>query len=66
MGKFRLVTMGCSFHWTDRDATLRTLAEMVVSGGVIVLINDSGSMTEDWQKTIKTVIRRCLGEERRA
>jgi ubiquinone/menaquinone biosynthesis C-methylase UbiE len=35
MGKFRLVTMGRSFHWTDREATLRTLAQMVVSDGII-------------------------------
>ncbi len=66
MGKFRLVTMGSFFHWTDRGATLRSLAETVVDGGRIVLVNDSGSKIEDWQKAIKTVIRRCLGEERRA
>ena len=35
MGKFRLVTMGRSFYWTDREATLRTLAQMVVSDGII-------------------------------
>jgi hypothetical protein len=59
--------MDCSFNWTDGEATLRTLAEMVVvSGGGIVLVNDSGSNTEDWQEAIKTVIRRCLGVERRA
>jgi hypothetical protein len=59
--------MDRSFNWTDQEATLRTLAEMVVSGGGIVLVNGSGSKTEDcWQKAIKTVIRRCLGEEPRA
>lgn len=39
-GTFRLVTMGRSFHWMDRAATLRALAGIVPSGGAAALFRD--------------------------
>ncbi len=39
-GPFRLVTMGRSFHWMDRAATLRALAGIVPSGGAVALFHD--------------------------
>ncbi|MGH2688498.1 MAG: class I SAM-dependent methyltransferase, partial [Actinomycetota bacterium] len=33
LGTFDLVTMGASFHWMDRAATLATLDGMVTAGG---------------------------------
>ena len=39
-GPFQLVTMGRSFHWMDRPATLQQLDEMVADDGAIVLLSD--------------------------
>lgn len=68
LGRFRLVTMGSSFHWTDREATLQELASLVSPGGGIAVI--SGGMAadapEEFQQTAQKVIKRWLGEERRA
>jgi trans-aconitate methyltransferase len=40
LGTFRLVTMGRSFHWMDREDTLRRLDEMVEPGGAVALFHD--------------------------
>ncbi len=37
LGVFRLVTMGESFHWMDRDAILATLYELIEPGGAIAV-----------------------------
>ena len=40
-GTFRLVTMGRSFHWMDRAATLEGLDRIVAPGGAVALFRDS-------------------------
>ncbi|MGI9502889.1 MAG: class I SAM-dependent methyltransferase [Geminicoccaceae bacterium] len=40
-GPFQLVTMGRSFHWMDRPATLLQLEELIAEDGAIVLLSDS-------------------------
>jgi SAM-dependent methyltransferase len=40
-GEFQLVTMGRSFHWMDRVATLETLAGIVTEDGALALFADS-------------------------
>jgi SAM-dependent methyltransferase len=40
LGRFKLVTMGRSFHWMDRAATLAALDGMVPGDGAIALFND--------------------------
>ncbi len=40
LGKFRLVTMGRSFHWMDRVATLVALDALVETGGAVALFGD--------------------------
>ena len=40
LGRFRLVTLGRSFHWMDRGATLVLLDRMVERGGGIALFGD--------------------------
>jgi SAM-dependent methyltransferase len=40
IGRFRLVTMGRSFHWMDRAATLATLAAMTEPDATVALFND--------------------------
>jgi ubiquinone/menaquinone biosynthesis C-methylase UbiE len=38
LGVFRLVTMGESFHWMDRERTLDALYELVSEGGGIAIV----------------------------
>ncbi len=40
MGLFRLVTMGRSFHWMDREKTLEMLDTMVVPDGAVAFFDD--------------------------
>jgi SAM-dependent methyltransferase len=41
MGKFRLVTMGRSFHWMDRPATLHALDALIEPGGAVALFDET-------------------------
>ena len=67
-GPFRLVTMGSSFHWMDREATLDALYELIhPNGGIgIVDANPCDSPANAWQQVVQAVVRRWLGEVRRA
>lgn len=70
LGPFRLVTMGNSFHWMDRDATLRILYEMVLSGGGIAVVGSSGADSR-WRpaetpSVVDAIVKRWLGPARRA
>jgi ubiquinone/menaquinone biosynthesis C-methylase UbiE len=68
LGMFRLVTMGASFHWMDREATLAHLAEMVTPTGGLVIVGGPSlwNRANEWQEAVKRVIQRWLGEARRA
>ncbi|KJE22552.1 methyltransferase family protein [Frankia torreyi] len=68
IGRFRLVTMGRSFHWMDRDRVLATLADIVTPGGGLVIVNDNCLVrpATDWQRAIEEVQARFLGTVRRA
>lgn len=69
LGTFRLAAMGRAFHWMDRAGTLQALSDMIVAGGGIAVVADSGkdsAARREWQDAVRTVIRRWLGEARRA
>ncbi len=68
LGKFRLVTMGSSFHWMDRDATLDILCRMVEPDGGIVVASAGSfwSAREQWCREVKATVQKYLGEQRRA
>ena len=65
-GRFRAVTMGRSFHWMDRAATLRRLEAVVEPDGAIVLFNDEVSdLPENAAiKAWKTVVERYSADDR--
>jgi SAM-dependent methyltransferase len=55
LGQFRLVTMGRSFHWMDRERVLTALGDMVEADGGLVIANDSCLVrpTTAWQQAIE-------------
>jgi ubiquinone/menaquinone biosynthesis C-methylase UbiE len=64
-----LVTMGASFHWTDREALLATLDTLVAAHGAVVVV--SGGAPADhtrppWHDTIAEIRAQYLGTARRA
>ncbi|HEV3156970.1 MAG TPA: class I SAM-dependent methyltransferase [Candidatus Baltobacteraceae bacterium] len=67
LGSFDLVTMGQSFHWMDRPATLSTLARILPHPlGTIVIswhLRPIDSPLSDWEEAISDVRKRWLGEK---
>jgi len=57
MGPFRLVTMGRSFHWMDRAATLRMLERIITPDGGVALFHDSHPPVAEnsWFKVMREV-----------
>jgi hypothetical protein len=68
LGQFQLVTIGQAFHWMDRDEVLQRVGPLLVTGGGIALIGGTTiwGAPEPWARAVETVVRRWLGEERRA
>ncbi|MFC1954825.1 class I SAM-dependent methyltransferase [Chloroflexota bacterium] len=69
LGNFKLVTMGTSFHWMDREKTLDELHSIINDDGGIVIVGNTSIWTKnpsDWEAAAKEVIKKCLGEKRRA
>jgi ubiquinone/menaquinone biosynthesis C-methylase UbiE len=57
IGPFKLVTMGRSFHWMDREATLKILDRLVVADGAVTLMHDVHTKTveNNWRKVLRDV-----------
>jgi ubiquinone/menaquinone biosynthesis C-methylase UbiE len=69
LGIFKLVTIGTAFHWMDREKTLDDLYEIIIdNGGIAIARNTSiwNNPAIEWQKAVSQVIKKYLGEERRA
>jgi ubiquinone/menaquinone biosynthesis C-methylase UbiE len=64
-----LVTMGATFHWMDRDATLAALDQLVVPGGAVIIASGGAPGTKTpppWEEIITTIRIKYLGAARRA
>lgn len=63
LGRFRLVTMGRSFHWMDRTRVLEALAVMVGDEGDLVIANDGclALANTPWRHVVEDVQNRFLG-----
>lgn len=64
-GPFHLVTMGRSFHWMDRAATLDMLDKIILPGGGVALLHDAHPPVEEnrWFKTLCDVARKFGRDE---
>src|SRR3990167_5583118 len=70
-GKFRLVTMGGSFHWMEQEQVLNQLYAMVEPGGGVAVSGGAkplefSSRASQKDKVIQEIIKKYLGTERRA
>jgi ubiquinone/menaquinone biosynthesis C-methylase UbiE len=75
LGSFRLVVMGESFHWMNRDQVLQELSPLVEKGGGIALIGPAHGfvLTGEgppkaklpWQQVVDDVLSRYVGARRR-
>ena len=63
-GRFRLVTMGRSFHWMDREETLRRLDQLVEPGGAVALFSDRHPELPEnaWHDPFLAITRHFGGE----
>jgi hypothetical protein len=62
-GRFKLVTMGRSFHWMDRPATLTTLDELLEAEGAVGLFHDRRiSSTPDWRDLVEGIAEKFSPE----
>jgi ubiquinone/menaquinone biosynthesis C-methylase UbiE len=66
LGRFRLVTLGQSFHWMDRDSVLRRLAPLVEDGGGLALVAPGRRRPqESWEALAQSVVAKYLGPRER-
>lgn len=67
-GPYRLAVACRAFNWMDQYPLLQTLHDVLESGGGVALIGDGSFWTggEPWQRKVKEVIQRFLGQRRRA
>ena len=65
-GTFRVVTMGQSFHWMDRDTVLEVLSGLVEDGGGLALFNPGKRRPqESWEPVAGAVVTAFLGHRPR-
>ena len=67
-GPLRLAVACRSFHWMNQRRLLGTLRGILEPGGGIAIIGDGSfwTGTDPWQTTVREVIQRFLGPDRRA
>jgi SAM-dependent methyltransferase len=62
LGRFRLVTMGRSFHWMDRDATLAALDRLVLPEGWIAILGERHrDGPQGWREAWERIGRKWSG-----
>jgi len=66
LGKFRVVTMGNSFHWMDRARTLDALYDLVMEAGGIAVVGEGAPIPAPpltpWRLAINDVVKKYVGD----
>lgn len=68
LGQFRLVTMGRSFHWMQRELVLEKLYSLLTDNGGIAILKtseDPWNSEHPWKQAAIATVKRWLGEQRR-
>jgi ubiquinone/menaquinone biosynthesis C-methylase UbiE len=66
LAPFRVVTLGQSFHWMDRDAVLQSLSSLVENGGGLAILNPGKRRPqESWEGVASQVVTEFLGARSR-
>jgi SAM-dependent methyltransferase len=65
-GRFRLVTMGRSFHWMDRPAVLNILRPMLDDAGGVAVIDGAERAASRRHEIVQAAIHKHVGSERRS
>ncbi|MNW56255.1 putative methyltransferase YcgJ [compost metagenome] len=66
-GVFRLVIIAKAFHWMDRESILDILYNSSDTNGGVAIIDNTGKQEPlRWQLKVNEVVRRWLGDARRA
>jgi SAM-dependent methyltransferase len=65
LGPFKSVTMGRSFHWMDREDTLRRLDEIIEPGGAVVLFGDKHPELPEnaWRQAFRDLVERYAEDD---
>jgi ubiquinone/menaquinone biosynthesis C-methylase UbiE len=66
LGRFRVATMGASFHWTDRRKTLNALYDLVNEDGGIAVVGRgepiAATPLKPWRLAANDVVERYFGK----
>ncbi len=65
---YRMITFSRAFHWVDQPATARAALELLEPDGSVAILGDGSFWTGavNWQRTVRQVVERWLGTERKA
>lgn len=71
LGHFHLTTIGSAFHWMEREKVLGHIYNLTEKGGGLAIISNTASFHKDsdkvdWKIAVSEVIKKYLGEKRRA
>ena len=68
LGIFKVATICRAFHWMNQDQVLKDLESLIDEEGGVAIFGDGSFWTgqEEWQQTVKKIVQKYLGEERRA
>lgn len=71
LGTFKLITIGRAFHWMNRSQVIERSYELLEPGGGLVLLTTQGEdpwkyHQSAWKQQALNVIKKWLGEQRRA
>ena len=68
LGRFRLVTLGNSFHWMRHDEVLAKAHALLEPGGGVAILGNPGFVwggVNPWEDVVREVVVRWLGPRRR-
>ena len=68
LGRFRLVTLGNTFHWMRRDEVLDRAYGLIEPGGGVAILGNPGGIwagEDPYERAVREVVVRWLGPRRR-